>query len=143
MGTSWSSNAELQNYYEQQALEQVALQNVLLEHKRALELANTRKLISSQHMTALLVVSLMLVSQKMKQSHLYILPVVPFVIGLFHNFDQQRDVTLDTIKENAEKLRRENRRLFEPIGGPITLDELDRRINRAKYHKEKESDEAN
>lgn len=98
MGTSWSSNAELQNYYEQQALEQVALQNVLLEHKRALELANTRKLISSQHMTALLVVSLMLVSQKMKQSHLYILPVVPFVIGLFHNFDQQRDVTLDTIK---------------------------------------------
>ncbi|KAK6104594.1 hypothetical protein QQG55_16850 [Brugia pahangi] len=143
MGTSWSSNAELQNYYEQQALEQVALQNVLLEHKRALELANTRKLISSQHMTALLVVSLMLVSQKMKQSHLYILPVVPFVIGLFHNFDQQRDVTLDTIKENAEKLRRENRHLFEPIGGPITLDELDRRINRAKYHKEKESDEAN
>ncbi|EJW70548.1 hypothetical protein WUBG_18547 [Wuchereria bancrofti] len=45
--------------------------------------------------------------------------------------------------EKAEKLRRENRHLFEPIGGPITLDELDRRINRAKYHKEKGSGEAN
>ncbi|CAG9530004.1 unnamed protein product [Cercopithifilaria johnstoni] len=138
MGTSWSSNVELQNYYDQQAVEHVALQNVLFEHKRALELANTRKLISNEYMAALLVVSLMLVGQKMKQSHLFILPAVPLVFGLLHNFDQQRDVTLDTIKEKAQELRRENRRLFEPIGGPITLDELDRRISRAKYYKKKE-----
>ncbi|EFO23441.1 hypothetical protein LOAG_05046 [Loa loa] len=143
MGTSWSSNTELQNYYNQQAVEEVALQNVLFEHKRALELANTRKLISNEHMTALLTVSLMLVSQKMKQPHLSILPVVPLVVALFHNFDQQRDTTLDTIKEKAEELRQKNRRLFEPIGGPITLDELDRRINRAKYHNKKEFGESN
>ncbi|KAM3718490.1 Chaperone protein ClpB [Dirofilaria immitis] len=142
MGTSWSNNTELQSYYDQQALEQVALQNVLLEHKRALELAERRKLVSNEHMSALLAVSLMLISQKMKQLHLFILPAVPLVIGLLHNFDQQRDVTLDIIKEKAQQLRQENRRLFESVGGPITLDELDRRIIRAKYHKRKESDEA-
>ncbi|VDK82796.1 unnamed protein product [Litomosoides sigmodontis] len=142
MGTSWSSNVEFRKYYDQQATEQIALQNVLFEHKRALELASTRKLISNEFMVALLAVSLMLVSQKMKQPHLFTLPAVPVVIGLFYNFDQQRDITLDTIKEKALELRRENRRLFEPIGGPITLDELDRRIL-AKYHKEEESNEAN
>lgn len=45
--------------------------------------------------------------------------------------------------EKARELRQENRSLFEPIGGPITLDELDRRISLAKYHKQKESNEAN
>ncbi|KAL3995416.1 hypothetical protein ACH3XW_25730 [Acanthocheilonema viteae] len=143
MGTSWSSNVELQNYYDQQAMEQIALQNVLFEHKRALELANTRKLISNEHMMAVLTVSLMLAAQKMKQPHLFILPAVPLVIGLFHNFDQQRDITLDIIKEKAQELCRENRHLFEPIGGPITLDELDRRINYTKYNNEKEFNEAN
>uniref|UniRef100_A0A0R3S115 Transmembrane protein n=1 Tax=Elaeophora elaphi TaxID=1147741 RepID=A0A0R3S115_9BILA len=139
MGTSWSSNAELQNYYDQQAVKQVALQNVLLEHKEALELANKRKLVSNEHLIASLAVSLMLISQKIKQSHLFILPAVPLVVGVINNFDQQRDITLDTIKEKAQELRRENRHLFEPVGGPITLDELDRRISQAKCHKERES----
>ncbi|VDM91348.1 unnamed protein product [Onchocerca ochengi] len=143
MGTSWSNNAELQNYYDQKALEQVALQNVLFEHKRALELADRRKLISNENMTALLAVSLMLISQKMKEKHLFILPAVPLVIGLLHNFDQQRDITLDTIKEKAQQLRQENRHLFKPVGGPITLDELDRRIARAKYRKKMQFDEVN
>lgn len=62
------------------------------------QLANTRKLISNEYLVALLAVSLMLVSQKMKQPHLLTLPTVPIVIGLLHNFDQQRDITLDTIK---------------------------------------------
>uniref|UniRef100_A0A915PKY2 Plasminogen receptor (KT) n=1 Tax=Setaria digitata TaxID=48799 RepID=A0A915PKY2_9BILA len=143
MGTFWSSTAELQKYYDQQATEQIALQNVLFEHKRAVELADARKLIANEYLAAFLVVSLMLVSQKMKQPYLFILPSAPLVVGLLYNFDQQRDLALDTVKEKAQQFRRENPRLFEPVGGPITLDELDKRIKMTKCYSERESNNAN
>lgn len=140
MGTSWSSSGCAQNFYDQWAAEQIALENVLFEHKRALQLADSRKLVSSECVIAFFTVSLMLVSQKIKQPYLFVVPVVPLVIGLLYNLDQQRDVTIDAIKERARQFHNENPHLFEPVGGPVTLAELDRRIMQLKYQTEKFSE---
>ncbi|VDN18777.1 unnamed protein product [Gongylonema pulchrum] len=120
-----------------QAEQELALQNVLFEHQRAVQLADSRALIASEYLAAFLAVSLMLLSQKTKKPYIFAIPAVPIFVGLLHNFDQQRDITMDYIKEKAEQLRRKNRHLFKPIGGPITLAELDRRIEQAKHQEMK------
>ncbi|VDM95312.1 unnamed protein product [Thelazia callipaeda] len=142
MGTVFSSNSLLQQYYDQQVKEQIALQNVLFEHKQAMKAAETRRLVGNEFLAAFLTVSLVLLGQKIKQPNLFIIPVFPLVIGLFCNFELQQDMTQDFIKKAADRLFQENRQVFEPVGGPITLAEIDRRIAAVKDHEKHESNKS-
>ena len=53
--------------------------------------------------------------------------MVPLVMWVGYRYDQTFGNHYETINKEAERLLKEKRYLFTPIGGPITLEELDRR----------------
>uniref|UniRef100_A0A914Z172 Plasminogen receptor (KT) n=1 Tax=Panagrolaimus superbus TaxID=310955 RepID=A0A914Z172_9BILA len=66
------------------------------------------------------------------QAHLtknraFALPIVPITMYIGYRWDEIYGTTSEKIKADAEKLYKQKRDLFKPVGGPITLEELDRR----------------
>ena len=58
---------------------------------------------------------------------MYAIPVVPIVMFLGYRWDQTYGTTSETIRKEAERLLKTEHKILRPVGGPITLEEIDRR----------------
>uniref|UniRef100_A0A915ALE9 SMODS and SLOG-associating 2TM effector domain-containing protein n=1 Tax=Parascaris univalens TaxID=6257 RepID=A0A915ALE9_PARUN len=141
MGAMWSTRTvpqgefdRLSAAYDRQISDQIALHNLHFEQKRSLELATNRESLGWEIMAVSTVTAALVMTASALKNKLMAVPIIILVMGIGYRYDRCYGEHASDIKECAERLLEEDRRRFEMIGGPITLDEIDARVRSKREH---------
>uniref|UniRef100_A0AC34QA69 Uncharacterized protein n=2 Tax=Panagrolaimus sp. JU765 TaxID=591449 RepID=A0AC34QA69_9BILA len=132
MGTAFShdNNAdikELVSIFEEQIQKQVALRNLQFEQDQAFQKAKLAESFGWEFLgSSTTILALIYCAQRYK-NRLFAVPTVPLVMYLGYRYNETFGEHEEKIRLEAERLLATQRNLFTPIGGPITLAELDKR----------------
>uniref|UniRef100_A0A7E4ZR56 Plasminogen receptor (KT) n=1 Tax=Panagrellus redivivus TaxID=6233 RepID=A0A7E4ZR56_PANRE len=133
--TASTSEASLRYIYDAELERQIALQTIQFEEKQAIKCARSEELFPWQFLACTTTATGIIVYAQKTHNRFLVVPIVPLVMYIGYRYDQLFGHTPEETRKEAERLLKTEPHRFTPIGGPITLAELDRR--RAAWHQPK------
>ncbi|KAH7714134.1 hypothetical protein AAVH_18529 [Aphelenchoides avenae] len=117
----------LQRFYADQTADQVELQNLLYERRRVEELSWRRELLTFETMAAATVTVTCAVACVLSRNRFMIVPIVPVAIGAAYRYEELLADNTMAVRKRASEIFEKERDQIRLPGGPITLEEIDRR----------------
>ncbi|KAE9549601.1 hypothetical protein FO519_007197 [Halicephalobus sp. NKZ332] len=130
MGLAHSHDAsvdKLTSILEEQVQKEIALKNLQFEQVEAFKKAKQAEFFGWEFLGCTTTGVFIAAAAQHFRNKFIAVPMVPLVMWVGYRYDQTFGNHYETINKEAERLLKEKRHLLTPIGGPITLEELDRR----------------
>uniref|UniRef100_A0AC34F597 Uncharacterized protein n=1 Tax=Panagrolaimus sp. ES5 TaxID=591445 RepID=A0AC34F597_9BILA len=123
----YSDQTQLSNILKDEMERQIALKNLQFETEQAVKKAKSQDSFVWESLAGITTVAGTIFQAHATKNRAFAIPIVPIVMYIGWRWDEIYGTTSGKIKADAEKLYQQKRHLLKPVGGPITLEELDQR----------------
>ncbi|CEF61034.1 Protein of unknown function DUF2368 family-containing protein [Strongyloides ratti] len=121
---------QLNEFFDRQFESEIVLQELLKEKERAIELSKKRELFGWMSMCLPVMACFSIYLSQRTKNKTIVFSVCPFIMIYGYYCDEVLGSKFEKIKNTAELIMSKEPHLLKPVGGTLTLYDIDKRIKK-------------
>uniref|UniRef100_A0AC35TTL9 Transmembrane protein n=1 Tax=Rhabditophanes sp. KR3021 TaxID=114890 RepID=A0AC35TTL9_9BILA len=122
----------LNSYYTKKIEADIKLHELINEREKAIEIASSREMFGWHAMGASTLTAAFIFISQITKNKLYSLPIVCIVMTTGYQYEKIYGDHQQNVKKAADLIFLKEQKLLKPIGGALTLKQIDDRINHSR-----------
>uniref|UniRef100_A0A0N5A2U1 Plasminogen receptor (KT) n=1 Tax=Parastrongyloides trichosuri TaxID=131310 RepID=A0A0N5A2U1_PARTI len=122
---------ELNDLFKSQLESEIIVKEITLERENAIKLARNRELFGWFGLAGTTMLATIMYAALNSKNKISVVAITPIIMGGGYFYERLFGNQLEEIKKGAENILLKETQLLKPVGGTVTLHEIDKRIERA------------